>query len=113
MPKEEPKAIPPPRQASEPQKKTAVTKKPTPSPSVQPPVPEATSEGEEPETLRQESPAEDSEDEPIQLPRIPVLLAQAVPPIKYRNRSVTFSVDYASGKKTQHDPVLSSRSQSP
>ena len=111
--KEEPKPEPPPPKEQPPpevpKKQTVISKKPTPPTTIRPPSPEI--KGDEPETLRQEESVKQEQEEEqdlaiIQLPRIPVLLAQTVPPIKYRNRSITFEVDFDSGKKTEYDPIL-------
>ena len=52
------------------------------------------------------------EEKPLWLPSIHAVRATQVPPIKYRNRSITFSMDFDTGKKTEYDPVLSSMSKS-
>ena len=62
---------------------------------------------DKPEIMRQETPRIDEpEEKPIELPRIPVMLAQKVPPIKYRDRSITFDVEYENKKAAEYEPVL-------
>ena len=97
----------PPKKEPEPQKKTVLTKQPT----LEPP---SEIKEEDPETLSDDDPPSEPEavvEKPLWLPSILAVRATQVPPIKYKNRSITFEIDFDTGKKTEaFDPVLSSMS---